>query len=65
MSATSSTPACIAPGYSTSPTLGAPKVTVTSAATAGPRTAPLSPSTPDGMSTATTGGPPRFSASMA
>ena len=52
---TSTTPACVAPGSRTSPGFGAPNVTVRSARTAGPSTAPVSPLTPEGMSTATSG----------
>jgi hypothetical protein len=52
---TSTTPACLAPGSRISPGFGAPNVTVRSARTAGPSTAPVSPFTPEGMSTATSG----------
>ncbi len=58
MSATSTTPASVAPGRSTTPAFGAPNVTVRSARTAAPATAPVAPSTPEGTSTATTEGPP-------
>ncbi len=44
-----------APGSRTSPGFGAPNVTVRSARTAAPSTAPVSPFTPEGMSTATSG----------
>ena len=48
------------------PTLAAPNVTVRSARTASPSTAPVAPSTPDGMSTDTIGGVrPAFIASIA
>ena len=53
MSTNSTTPAWPAPGSMSSPGLTAPKVTVTSARTAGPATAPVSASMPDGRSTAT------------
>jgi hypothetical protein len=65
MSTTRSSPACSAPGWRTSPTLGPPNVTVTKARTDGPRTTPVSPSTPEGMSTATIGTSEAFRASMA
>ena len=55
MSATRTAPASSAPGRITTPTFGAPNVTVRSARTASPSTAPVAPFTPDGMSTATTG----------
>ncbi len=55
MSTTRTVPARSAPGSSITPTLAAPNVTVRSAQTASPSTAPVAPSTPDGMSTATTG----------
>ncbi len=48
-------PRSSAPGSSTTPTLAAPNVTVRSARTASPSTAPVAPFTPEGMSTATTG----------
>ena len=53
MSTNSTTPAWPAPGSMSSPGLMRPKVTVTSARTAGPATAPVSASMPDGRSTAT------------
>ena len=59
MSTTRSAPARSAPGMSTAPTFAAPNVTVRSLLTASPSTAPVLPSTPEGMSTATTGGGPR------
>jgi hypothetical protein len=65
MSTTSTRPAFSAPGRSTIPSLAAPKVTVTSALTATPSTAPVSPFTPEGISTATTGPPQSFSPAMA
>ena len=46
------------PARSTRPGFCAAKHTVSSARTAAPRAAPVSPSTPDGMSTATTTAPP-------
>ena len=55
MSATRTAPASSAPGRIATPTFGAPNVTVRSARTASPSTAPVAPFTPDGMSTATTG----------
>ena len=54
-SATRTSPASSAPGSSTTPTFGAPNVTVSSATDRGPEHGPGPPSTPDGMSTATTG----------
>ena len=57
MSTSSTAPACPAPGSISSPGLSAPKVTVTSALTAGPSTAPVSASMPLGRSTATTVAP--------
>ena len=57
MSMSSTAPACPAPGSISSPGLIAPKVTVTSAWTAGPSTAPVSASMPLGRSTATTVAP--------
>ncbi len=54
MSATVTTPACARPGSKTRPGFVAAKVTVRSAVITGPSTAPVSPSAPDGMSTATT-----------
>src|SRR5947209_13187103 len=54
MSTGSTSPAWTAPGPTTSPGLRQPNVTVTSAGTASPGTAPVSASTPDGTSTATT-----------
>jgi hypothetical protein len=62
---TSITPADVAPGSNTSPGLGAPNVTVRSACAAAPATAPVAPSTPEGMSTATTGTEEAFSAAIA
>ena len=53
----STAPACPAPGSISSPGLITPKVTVTSARTAGPSTAPVSASMPLGRSTATTVAP--------
>jgi hypothetical protein len=57
MSTSSTVPACPAPGSISSPGLIAPNVTVTSARTAGPSTAPVSASMPLGKSTATTVAP--------
>ena len=58
MSTTRTRPACERPGSNTSPGLRAAKVTVLDRrCTAVPCTAPVRPSTPDGMSTATTGPP--------
>src|SRR5262245_19032803 len=54
MSTRCTTPAQLAPGSTSKPTLWAPKVTVTSARTAGPGTAPVSGSMPLGRSTAST-----------
>ena len=54
MSTSSTTPACSAPGSTSSPGLSVPKVTVTSARTATPSTSPVDASTPLGTSTATT-----------
>ena len=54
MSTSSTVPACPAPGSMSRPGLSAPNVTVTSARTAGPSTAPVSASMPLGRSTATT-----------
>ena len=65
MSATRTAPANSAPGSTTTPTLGAPNVTVRSARTASPSTAPVAPFTPDGMSTATTGAGDAFSPAIA
>ena len=65
MSATRTAPANSAPGRSTTPTFGAPKVTVRSARTASPSTAPVAPFTPEGMSTATTGDGDAFSPAIA
>ncbi len=45
--------------------LAAPNVTVRSLRTASPSTAPVAPFTPEGMSTATTGGAPAFNPSIA
>src|SRR6476660_2397464 len=58
MSTRSTSPAQGAARPTTSPGLRAPKVTVTSAATASPSTAPVSTSMPDGTSTAITSGRP-------
>ena len=55
----------MAPGSRTSPGFGAPNVTVRSARTAGPSTAPVSPFTPEGMSTATSGSGDAASAPIA
>ena len=49
-----SAPQCRRPGSSRCPLLSRKKVTVASASTATPRTAPVVPSMPEGMSTATT-----------
>ena len=57
MSTSSTAPACPAPGSISRPGLSVPKVTVTSARTAGPSTAPVSASMPLGRSTATTVAP--------
>ena len=57
ISTSSTVPACPAPGSISRPGLIAPNVTVTSARTAGPSTAPVSASVPLGRSTATTVGP--------
>ena len=57
MSTRCTTPQASAAGSTRCATLWVPKVTVTSALTCGPSTAPVSTSTPDGMSTATTGTP--------
>src|SRR5262245_48141865 len=56
MSTTSTSPATAAAGPTTSAGFRQPKVTVTSAFTAGPSTAPVSTSTPLGTSTLTTTG---------
>ena len=50
-------PACVRPGSKSSPGLSAAKHTVSCARTASPRTSPVAPSTPDGMSTASVGTP--------
>ena len=55
MSTTRTSPASSAPGIRTVPIFGAPIATVSLAPTAGPATPPVVPSTPLGMSTATTG----------
>ena len=55
MSATTTSPAWKRPGPTTSPTLSPCIVTVSSASTAAPGTSPVEESTPEGMSTATTG----------
>src|SRR5215211_6975877 len=55
MSATTTSPERKRPGPTTRPTLSPCIVTVTSATTASPGTSPVEASTPDGMSTATTG----------
>src|SRR6266542_4883123 len=65
MSATSTIPACPAPGCSRWPGFSDPNVTVTVASTATPATAPVVPSTPEAMSTATTGDGAPAKASMA
>ena len=65
MSTTWMTPAHARPGWNNNPGFAAPNVTVAVARTAAPSTAPDSPSTPEGMSTATTGRPEALSASMA
>jgi hypothetical protein len=65
MSTTRRRPACAAPGWSRARSFGAPKVTVSAARTAGPRTRPVSPSTPEGTSTAITRPGAPFIASMA
>ena len=65
MSTTRTVPACSAPGNRTAPSLGAPNVTVTSAHTASPSTVPVAPSTPEGISTATTGTGDAFNARIA
>ena len=57
MSATSTSPAYSLPGWKTMPSLRAAMVTVIVARMAGPSTRPVSPLTPEGMSTATTGRP--------
>src|SRR6059058_74595 len=54
MSTSSTMPAWAAPRPTSRPGLRQPKVTVTSAVTAAPSTAPVSASTPDGTSTAMT-----------
>ena len=59
MSTSSTAPACPAPGSISRPGLITPNVTVTSACTAGPSTAPVSASMPLGRSTATTVAAPR------
>src|SRR5262249_54614907 len=56
MSTRSTSPARPAPSPTSRPGFRQPKVTVTSASTASPGTAPVSASTPDGRSTATTAG---------
>ena len=63
MSTTTTSPACSLPGWKTMPSLRAAMVTVVVARMAGPSTLPVSPSTPEGMSTATTGRPDRLTAS--
>ena len=65
MSATSSRPASSVPGSKTTPGFNAPHTTVASAWTASPRTAPDSPSTPEGMSIATTGTAPALRSRIA
>ena len=57
MSTRCTTPQAIAAGSTRWATLWVPKVTVTAATTCGPSTWPVSTSTPDGASTATTGTP--------
>ncbi len=58
MSATCTRPACVRPGSKSRPGLSAAKHIVSSARTASPRTSPVVPSTPDGMSTASVAMPP-------
>ena len=65
MSTTRTVPERSAPGSSTEPTFAAPNATVRSAQTAEPSTAPVRPSTPEGMSAATTGARAALSASIA
>lgn len=55
MSATRTSPASEAPSASNSPGFQAANVTVTSATRGWPAATPVSPSTPEGMSTARTG----------
>ena len=57
MSATTTVPARERPGSSTSPGFSAAKVTVRTAGSARPRSSPVVPSMPLGMSTASTGPP--------
>src|SRR5829696_5416188 len=59
MSATTISPASARPGSNTRPGLRAANVTVRVARTTGPHTVPVRPSTPDGMSTASTS-PPKW-----
>src|SRR5919197_1493009 len=61
MSTSSTIPACVAAGPTTSPGFRQPKHTVTSARTAGPARAPVSTSIPLGTSTATVVTPDRAS----
>src|SRR5215210_3489824 len=56
MSTATTLPACSRPGEITPPTFAACAQTVRSANTAAPCTSPVDPSTPDGTSTASTGG---------
>ena len=65
ISTSSTTPAWPAPGSISRPGFQVPKVTVTSARTAGPSTTPVSASIPLGRSTATTSGRPAPSAARA
>ena len=60
ISATSTSPQCARPGMSRWPGFRAAKVTVRAALTAMPRTAPVSPSMPEGRSTASIGWPDPF-----
>jgi hypothetical protein len=62
MSASTMLPQCSRPGMSRCPGFLRKNVTVRSARTARPRTSPVAPSTPDGISTAITGIPDPFSA---
>ena len=57
MPATTTRPEWKRPGATTRPTFLPWKVTVTSASTAAPATSPVVASTPEGMSTETTGAP--------
>jgi hypothetical protein len=64
-SATTTRPQNSAPGWTTIPTFGNPMVTVTAARTQGPSTRPVSASSPEGTSTASTGIPDSLRVSMA